>query len=166
MKHLPLASAVALLALAAPAHAGGTQGSIGVGVESTLSGVGGVSMNYDAGKMLLGGFFSYQDAPGADNTTISIGGRFFFKIAETASSDFSIGGSLALDNFDVINNEGEAESVNEVFLEPSFQIRVFLGSANNVALSFTGGLSIGLNDADGVILDGQPTGVAGVHYYF
>ena len=58
-----------------------------------------------------------------------------------------------------------------LFIEPAFQIRAFL--ASNVALSFTGGFSIGAADASDLVIggqvtgiDGQVTGMAGVHYYF
>ena len=70
---------------------------------------------------------------------------------------------------------------DDVYLEPGFQIRVFLSA--NVALSFSGGIVIGVADTDGVSLAGQTTGGAagnfdavagslavnggaGVHYYF
>jgi hypothetical protein len=76
-------------------------------------------------------------------------------------SDFSVGGSLG------VRSEGQGpdnDSSTEVFIEPGFQIRAFL--ASNVALSFTGGFSIGAADASELVLDGQLSGLAGVHYYF
>jgi hypothetical protein len=51
-----------------------------------------------------------------------------------------------------------------MFLEPGFQIRAFI--VPNVALSFTGGISIGAVDAEGVQITGDFNGNAGVHYYF
>jgi hypothetical protein len=70
------------------------------------------------------------------------------------------------------------ERDTHMYLEPSFQIRLFV--ASNVALSFTAGLVIGLVDAQdnyGISLGapsiggsnsgaGIVTGSAGVHYYF
>jgi len=38
--------------------------------------------------------------------------------------------------------------------------------SNNVALSFTAGISFGLVDADGSDLAGQFMALGGVHYYF
>ena len=50
------------------------------------------------------------------------------------------------------------------YFEPGIQIRAFI--SNNVALSFTAGISFGLVDADGALLDGQFNALGGVHYYF
>ena len=51
-----------------------------------------------------------------------------------------------------------------VYIEPGFQMRAFI--ASNVALSFTGGLTLGTADAEGVAVTAQPTALAGAHYYF
>ena len=56
------------------------------------------------------------------------------------------------------------DSFTALLIEPGMQIRAFV--ASNVALSFTGGLTLGLADAEGVALTAQPVGSAGVHYYF
>jgi hypothetical protein len=146
-------------ALSSTAHAGGLPGTIGVGAEFEISNLGGVSVNYDAGKFHLGGFLGFNDPPGGDNDVFEIGGRFFYHIAATASSDFSLGGGLGIQS----SNTAGGRNTN-LFLEPGFQIRAFI--ASNVALSFTGGFSIGAGDASGIVIDGQVTGVAGVHYYF
>jgi hypothetical protein len=143
------------------ASAGGQPGSVGVGTEVELSGLGGLSVNYDAGKFHVGGFIGFDDPAGGNNTRIDIGGRFFFHVAGTASSDFSVGGGLG------IRNQGRgaaAGSTTSLFVEPSFQIRAFI--ATNVALSFTGGFSVGAADASELVIDGQVEGIAGVHYYF
>jgi hypothetical protein len=141
------------------ALAGGLPGTIGVGAEFEISDLGGVSVNYDAGKFHLGGFLGFRDPGGADNDVLEIGGRFFYHIAATASSDFSLGGGLGIQS----QNTAGGRNTN-LFLEPGFQIRAFI--VPNVALSFTGGISIGLVDAEGVELTGDFNGVAGVHYYF
>jgi hypothetical protein len=143
------------------ASAGGQPGSIGVGGELQLSGLGGLSVNYDTGKFHVGGFLGFDDDAGPDNSTFDIGGRFFFHVASTAMSDFSVGGSLGIQSQE---NLPPVDRETFMFLEPSFQIRAFL--ASNVALSFTGGLSIGLLDADDVVITSDLTGTAGVHYYF
>ena len=167
MKKILLA-AIIVFASAGTASAGGQPGSIGVGAEFQLSGLGGLSANYDAGRFHVGGFFGVEDPTGPNNTTIDVGGRFFFHVASTASSDFGVGGSLGIES----THDMAGNSVNDVFIEPSFQIRAFV--ATNVALSFTAGISIGAADAGGLEISGGSgglfttavTGQAGVHYYF
>ncbi len=173
-KTITLAAALCL-ATTATASAGGTEGTVGVGAEFALNGAtGGVSVNYDAGKFHVGGFLGFSDSNGADNTNYTLGGRFFYHIGSTAMSDFGIGGTLGLFSID---GQGATNDERDtfMFLEPSFQIRVFL--ASNVALSFNAGIVIGLVDADGIALGGGTieipgtagggvTGGAGVHYYF
>jgi len=151
--------AMLVLASSGTALAGGQPGSIGVGAELQLSNLGGVSVNYDAGKFHVGGFLGFDDPAGADNDVIDVGARFFFHVASTAMSDFSVGGGLGIESA----NSAGGRSTN-LFLEPSFQIRAFI--ASNVALSFTGGISIGTIDASRVRIVGDFTGTAGVHYYF
>jgi len=151
--------AVLVLASSGTALAGGQPGSIGVGAELQLSNLGGVSVNYDTGKFHVGGFLGFDDPAGADNDEIDIGARFFFHVASTAMSDFSVGGGLGIESA----NSAGGRNTN-LFLEPSFQIRAFI--ASNVALSFTGGISIGTIDSSRVRIVGDFTGTAGVHYYF
>lgn len=152
---------VATMALgAADAHAGGQEGSIGVGGELSLRDIGGLSLNYDAGLFHLGGFFGLSDDDGEDNTNLYVGGRFYYHLHSTLSSDFGVGGGIALASID-----NAADRQTALFIEPGFQFRTFL-NGGNVALSLTGGISIGVVDADGVTLGSQFNGVAGVHYYF
>jgi hypothetical protein len=151
--------AVLVLASSGTALAGGQPGTIGVGAELQLSNLGGVSVNYDAGRFHVGGFLGFDDPAGADNDTIDIGARFFYHVGTTAMSDFGIGGGLGIQSLD----SAGGRSTN-LFLEPSFQIRAFI--ASNVALSFTGGISIGTVDASRVRIIGDFNGTAGVHYYF
>lgn len=161
MKKTLLAS-MFVVASAGTASAGGLAGSIGVGAEFQVSGLGGLSINYDAGKFHAGGFFGYFDPAGADNSTIDVGGRFFYHLASTASSDFSVGGSLGIQS---VNAPAGSNNRNtDVFLEPGFQIRMFV--VPNVALSFSGGLIIGAADASELDLSGNVSGEAGIHYYF
>jgi hypothetical protein len=152
----------ASLSFAGTARAGGQPNSIGVGAEFQLSGIGGLSINFDAGKFHAGGFFGYFDPDGANNTTIDVGGRFFYHLASTASSDFSVGGSLGIQSINVPAGTNNRDT--NVFIEPSFQIRAFITS--NVALSFTGGLEIGAADAHELNLTGNIVGEGGIHYYF
>jgi hypothetical protein len=173
-------AAMLVLATAGSAAAGGSEGSVGVGAEFGINGqTGGVSVNYDAGKFHLGGFLGFSNGGGSNDTDYTLGGRFFYHINSTAMSDFGIGGTFGLLSLD---DRGMGDRAQLMFLEPSFQIRLFL--ASNVALSFTAGVVIGLVDADdtygfsigaqnlGVTGAGQSaatsiiSGAAGVHYYF
>ena len=162
------------------ASAGGQKGAIGLGAEYQLSGLGGASLNYDAGEFHVGGFLGFADPPMANNTLVDLGGRFFYHMHSTAMSDFGLGGGLGVESVPTGGGMGGPTRKTYVYFEPSFQIRLFL--ASNVALSFTAGLSIGVVDASGVVITGQGvaggsfnfdvgTGVgflggAGVHYYF
>jgi hypothetical protein len=155
----------ASLASVGTAYAGGQPNSIGVGAEFQINGTGGLSINYDAGKFHAGGFFGYSDLEGPNNSTVDIGGRFFFHLASTASSDFSLGGSLGIRNAnDVPNSPTNSNRHTDVFLEPSFQIRAFIVS--NVALSFSGGIIIGAADVSELSVAGNIVGECGIHYYF
>jgi hypothetical protein len=157
-----LVAAMIVCACATTAMAGGLPNSIGVGADFQLSGIGGLSVNYDTGKFHAGGFLGYFDPRGPNNTTVDFGGRFFYHIAATASSDFSIGGSLGIQSINDAGNPNNRDT--NVFLEPSFQIRVFV--VPNVALSFAGGLEIGAADASELNLTGQIIGEGSIHYYF
>lgn len=175
MKHTTKLAALLICATAGVASAGGSEGSLGVGAEfmvgdvsigggitpgSTVSfGLGGPSINYDAGKFHVGGFLSILDPAGNDNTTILLGGRFYYHVHSTAMADFGIGGTLGMANYDEGDERGTA-----ILIEPGFQVRVFLQA--NVALSLGAGLAIGAADAEGVALIGNATGSAGFHYYF
>jgi len=160
-KILSSAMALAILGLAAPAMAGGSAGSIGVGGEFTLAGMGGASVNYDAGMFHVGGFFSYRDNPGPSDTETDVGGRFYYHIHSTAMSDFSVGGQLGMQLLDFENNDDDATIVE---IDLGGQIRAFV--ASNVALSFGLGIGIFAADGEGLLVTGDITGVAGVHYYF
>jgi hypothetical protein len=165
-----------LLATATPALAGGSDSTFGIGAEYQLSGVGGASLDYDGGKYHVGGFVGYDDPPGNNNSVFDIGAHFFGHVHSTQMSDFGLGGSVGFRN---IGNGAMTGRSNQVYIEPSFQIRLFVVA--NVALSFTGGVSIGVIDANSVAVTGQGIGggfridpanniaaVAGVgvHYYF
>jgi hypothetical protein len=159
-----LLSAMIVFASAGTASAGGQSGSIGIGAEFQLSGLGGLSANYDAGAFHAGGFLGFDDPAGVNNTAVAFGGRFFFHVASTATSDFSVGGALGIQSLYDDPGDPAANRLTGLFLEPSFQIRAFL--ASNVALSFTGGIVIGTVDAGGVAITGGISGQAGIHYYF
>ena len=156
-----LVSGLAVLGLGAgTAFAGGSEGSLGIGAEFQLSGLGGMSGNFDMGQFHVGGFLAFEDDDGADNTNIDLGGRFYYHLHSTAMSDFSVGGSIGIG---MRGGPGDAD-LTLVFLEPGIQTRAFI--ASNVALSFSAGLALGIGDADGVGVGGQVNALAGVHYYF
>ena len=150
----------AILATAHSASAGGVAGSIGVGAEFEIRGAGGVSANYDAGRFHVGGFLGYFDPQGPNNSEIDVGGRFFYHIASTASSDFGVGGVLGFQS--VPNAAGNRQTF--LIIEPGFQIRTFI--VPNVALSFTVGMEIGAADASELNITGNIIGQGGIHYYF
>lgn len=161
-----------LAGAASTAHAGGTPGSIGVGAETqsipglaSLLGVGALSVDYDDGKFNAGGQLGLSDTPGPENTAFVLGGRFYYHVASTATTDFGLGGALSLESVPADQPTPTRTRDLNLFLTPGFQIRAFVGS--NVALSFTGGIALGVADASGyVVLGGRLTGGAGVHYYF
>ncbi|CAN5443197.1 hypothetical protein BH11MYX1_BH11MYX1_32710 [soil metagenome] len=158
-----------VIGAASAAHAGGQAGSIGVGAEYTLSGIGGVSLNYDAGAFHVGGALGYADPAGPDNSEFLIAGRFFYHVHHSAFADFSLGGQIGLDSVPgtptvLIPNPGRG---TRLFIEPGFEIRAFLSS--NVALSANGGFVIGTSDASEFDIGGSTSGLAGgfgIHYYF
>lgn len=160
---LRLVSALSVMALGAgTAFAGGSEGSIGVGAEYQMSGLGGLSGSYDMGAFHLGGFLGFSDDGGDDDTDIDIGGRFFYHLHSTAMSDFSVGGSVGI-GF-IGDGNPNTDNATALYLEPGVQIRAFV--ASNVAFSFTAGLIIATSDADGIYITGQPVLAGGVHYYF
>jgi hypothetical protein len=168
---LILTSALAVLALGGgTAFAGGSKGSLGVGGEEIFSldiggttfRVGALSADYDVGEFHVGGFLGFFDNGGNDDTDVFLGGRFYYHIHSTAMADFGIGGTGML-GF-IGDGDPNTDNTQVMILEPGLQIRAFI--ASNVALSLSAGLSIGLMDADGVAITGDPTGSAGFHYYF
>jgi hypothetical protein len=173
MKNYLLAMVV-LAAASGAAHAGGQAGSIGVGAEYQLSGLGGASVNYDAGQFHIGGYLGVFDPNGPTPALYEIGARFFWHIHKTAMSDFGVGGGIGIASVPPGGGGMNANRTTDLFVEPSFQIRLFV--ASNVALSFTGGIVFG--DPAGLALTGQGvggsaqvvnfgfSGGAGVHYYF
>jgi len=180
-------TAVLLMALGGSAQAQGTDppatsgGSlsgghrIGVGYAAmlggpiaTLGGLGtlfgggpaGVSGVYDAGMFHFEGMLFFMDPGGSADTTLGLGGRFWYHLSASSAADFSIGGGLGYVSQDA-PGPGKADIV---FIDLGAQIRAFVVS--NVALSATLGLSIRAADGDGFVFGGQPVGALGIHYYF
>jgi hypothetical protein len=162
MKILSSSMLLATLLIATPAFAGGSKGAIGVGAELQLSGVSGIGVDYDAGMFHVGGLVGAANPDGADNGDIQIGAHFYYHVASTSMSDFGVGGGIGID-FNRLGDPGDDNQTN-IFLDPGFQIRAFI--ASNVALSFTGGFTIGVGDSKGFALGAAPNAAAGVSYYF
>jgi len=168
MKKTTMIAAILLIA-SSTAFAGGQANTIGLGAEADIAGVAGASIAYDAGKFEVDGLLGYRRVdPGMGapvQSTYDFGGRFFYHVHSTALSDFGIGGGLGLAS--VPNMGGTGGRQTDLYLEPAFQIRLFI--ASNVALSFSAGVSIAVADADTSLISGQGTvldGGAAIHYYF
>jgi len=178
-----LKTSLLVLALAStPAFAGGQEDSLGIGAEYMMNGLsGGVSVNYDLGKMHFGGFLGYfdnGDEMGEDDTSdYTLGGRFFYHVHSTAMSDFGVGGALGFYSDEARGGGGDADRNTYIFIEPGVQIRAFI--AANIALSFNLGLVFATQDAEALAIGGGEigrgndggigsvvTGSAGIHYYF
>jgi hypothetical protein len=157
---------VAVVAGTGRASAGGSPGSIGVGVEQMVYGPGGVSVVFDQGKFDAGGFIGFANddflVDQGVKTAVDLGGHFFYHAHSTAMSDFGLGGGLGLRMLDV--RDPNEDDVTELYIDLGAQIRFFLVS--NVALSARLGVSIGTADVNGVALDGDISGGFGVHYFF
>ena len=159
-----LASAVLLAA--APAFAGGSAGSIGIGADIPLAsgdgnGLAEASADYDAGKFNVGGGLGIADPGGPDNTQIDVSGHFYFHVASSAMADFGVGGDILFQN---IQNGPNMGTNTNVFLDPGIQVRAFI--ASNVAIIFTAGLSIGVGDDSALFFGGNPVADCGFRYYF
>ena len=152
------------LLVSSSAFAGGSKGSIGVGVNLPLAGgsLPSIGVQFDGGQFHVGGAFGAQNPDGGDNGSVDIMGDFYFHVASTAMSDFGIGGNVVI-NMDNLGDPSSDNTTN-IFLEPGFQIRAFL--ASNVALSLTIGLSVGVGDNTDLFFGARPTADAGFHYYF
>jgi len=153
---------LAVLLVASPAFAGGSKGAIGVGAEFQLSGVNGIGVDFDAGAFHVGGLVGAANPDGPDNGEVDVAAHFYFHVASTSMSDFGVGGGFGL-QFARLGDPSD-DNVTNVFLDPGFQIRAFI--ASNVALTFTGGLTIGVGDNKDFGLGASPNAAAGVYYYF
>jgi hypothetical protein len=169
MRNLLVSSAIlgaGLLVHASDAHAGGSPGSLGVGAEFTLLGMGGASINFDQGDFHVGGFLGiYDDDAGPNDIDIvEVGARFFYHLHSTAMSDFSIGGQIGFRQMSI----EDADDDTDFTIDLGAQIRAFV--ASNVAISATIGIGVFSDNDDGgndfVVLTGDLVGIAGIHYYF
>ena len=144
---------------------GGSARGLGVGVTQMLNGPGGLSVAYDMGMWHLDAILSFIDRPAPIKADFGLAARFFYHLSTGSSADFSIGGGLGYTKNggrevgDMTVGDSDVMSI-----EGGLLIRAFV--APNVALSIFGGLSVLTADGEGVMLNGQPLGQAGLHYFF
>jgi hypothetical protein len=152
--------------------AGGDGLGIGATVPLTnqIGGAGffpGANVVYDAGMFHVEGIlgFTSQPNPGTDRTSnwvFGVGGWYHFH--RGSSSDFSLGGVIAIDYL-----SAPAGSRTLTALEPGALVRAFV--TPNVAVFARTGLAILLGDSApgggaNFYLGGQPVIVAGFTYFF
>lgn len=125
---------------------------MGLGAEAMLSGLVGPTFIYDASAWRISGTLLINDD--GNDTTVGLGGRFWFSLHNTSASDFSVGGGASL-----VDNDGSVFAI-----EGGAQLRAFV--VENVALSGTIGINLFLGDADGFGTGGQLIGSVGVAYFF
>jgi hypothetical protein len=168
MKRIALiAAATSLVAFSATAaaqdDAGGERpAALGVGVQGFLIGALGTgpSVTFQTPMFHIEGILTFIDDGDAD---VGLGGRFWYALSQTARSDFSIGGGLALliDG----NADGMGDDDTDVELDLGAQLRAFI--VPNVALSATLGFGILIQDGDDFIgLVGDLVGDLGISYFF
>lgn len=139
---------------------GAAGGSLGVGVQTMLTGAGpfGAQLVYDAGMFHIEGIFGFASN---GSTNLDLGGRFWYHIHAAQLADFSLGGGVGVVSIDP---DGDAEGTTDVHINVGAQLRAFL--VPNVALSVSAGLAIITGDADLVAVTGDLVGAAGVTYFF
>jgi hypothetical protein len=141
---------------------------IGVGVESTLTGIVGGAFVYDAAAWhldaILRGSFTH------DNSEVGVAARFFFPLHRSQSADFSVGPGVGLSHITLHDTDGPgpdaSSSANPIHLEGAAQIRAFV--VPNIALNATGGLGVVLNydNNNTATFGGQLGANFGVTYFF
>lgn len=128
--------------------------AFGVGGQLALSGFGGMQVIYEMPDYHVDGLISFFDEA---DTTITIGGRFFWKVRRSERADFSLGAGIG---FSHINDA----DVDILHIEAVGQIRAFLAPA--VALSASFGVALQTLDGDAVGLGANLLGGAGITYFF
>lgn len=141
---------------------------IGVGAESTLTGIVGGTFVYDAAvwhlDAILGGSFRH------DTSEVDVAARFFFPLHRTNFADFSVGPGIGLAHVTIHDPDGTGPQTSTtstpIHLEGAAQIRAFI--VENIALNATAGLGIVLNkdNDNSATFGGQLGGSFGVTYFF
>ena len=141
---------------------------IGVGVESTLTGIVGGTFVYDAAAWhldaILGAAFKH------DYSEVDVAARFFFPLHRSQYADFSVGPGVGLAHVSVHDPDdagpATSSSSTPIHVEGAAQIRAFI--VPNVALNATGGLGVVLNkeNDNSATFGGHLGGSFGVTYFF
>jgi hypothetical protein len=156
-----------------PSHSsrssGGDGAGIGVGASFTL---GGAATFAPAGQFVydtsmfhiegLFGFSSIENGAGDRVSDFVFGAGGWYHFHKGASSDFSLGGLIAIDT-----TSGPGPSTTVTSFEPGAQVRTFL--TPNVALHARVGLAFRFGDTGSgtnIGLGGQPAGAFGFTYFF
>jgi hypothetical protein len=125
--------------------------------------LGGLSMNYDMGEFHVGGFFGFADD--GERRRHRHRDRRALLLSHPLVGDGRLRRRrLGRHRLHRRSQPAIDENQTWVFIEPGLQMRAFI--ASNVALSFTGGITLGVADAEGVAVTAQPVALAGAHYYF
>lgn len=127
---------------------------MGVGGQLALSGFGGLQIMYQTDRYHIDGLISFFDAA---DTTISVGGRFFYHARKSDRADFSLGAGIGLTHV----NDADLDILH---VEAVGQIRFFVVPA--VAISATMGVALQTLDGDVVGLGADLLGGAGITYLF
>jgi hypothetical protein len=160
---LVLGSAGSALAQGRAGRGAGSGGPLGVGIHAMLDpgAAFGPSVVYDTGVFHVEGILAFDDVNNV-GTTFDIGGHFWYHINSSQAADFSLGGGLGIISFNP--DQDGADSQTDIEIDAGAQIRVFL--VPNVALSASLGLALITGDNDSTSLTGEPTGAAGITYFF
>jgi hypothetical protein len=149
---------------------GGGGAGIGVGITQTLASTGAFGAAagqfvYDTSMWHLEGLFGFnsQEAgPDDRQTTFVFGAGGWFHFNQGSSSDFSLGGLIAVDT-----TSAPGGSTTTTVFEPGALIRAFV--TPNVAVFGRGGLAFRFGDTGNgtqIGLGGQVTGGFGATYFF
>jgi hypothetical protein len=157
-----------------PAHHSSSGGGAGIGVGATmgLANTGNPITSgqfvYDQDMWHLEGIFGFASLSGGAagrTTVIEFGAGGWYHLHRGASSDFSLGVALVIDN---TSPPGGGGSTTLTSVEPGAQVRVFV--TPNVALHARLGIAMVLGDTPGggtdIALLGQPQGSFGFTYFF
>ena len=153
---------------ASSGSSGGGNG-IGVGVAEILSGTpfpAGLFV-YDQAMWHLEGLFGFARGSTANGTGPRVtdfifGAGGWYHLHRGASSDFSLGGVIAVDT-----TSGATPNTTITSFEPGAQIRAFV--TPNIALAARGGFAFRFGDTGAgttISLTGQLTGAFGLTYFF
>jgi len=141
---------------------------LGVGAEATVGtgtiAGGGATVVYDLELMYIEGSLAFEAGDGPD--AVNLGAAFYYKLAATEASDFSVGGGAALLFVDPDGGGpfGGGDADLGVALHLGAKIRAFLVA--NVAVQVGLGLSVLIDDQQYFTFNSRLAGSAGMVYFF